>query len=121
MAMYDQRAYARGSHFNGSVQVSADGETWQPAEVSDVSSGGLKFRSVTDYPEGATLWFDLVLEGFLSRFEVKTEGRIRRKAVHGSVFRYGIAFRDLSPATKIQIDENIRGDRPITGDGYEAD
>lgn len=107
--MYDQRAYSRGSHFDGQALVSADGDNWQPADVSDVSSGGLRFTSTAEYAQGDTLWFDLILQSFLTQFEVKTLGEVRRKTAGDGVFDYGIAFRGLSPEKKIQIDENIRG------------
>ena len=119
--MYNQRAYNRGSHFNGEAQVSSDGDNWQQADVSDISSGGLMFCSPTEYAVGDRLWFDLVIRGFLSKFEVKSLGEVRRKIEHGKVFDYGIAFKGLSPEKKIQIDENVRNDRPVTGDGYEVD
>lgn len=117
----NQRLYQRGSHWGGRAKVSANGENWQNAEVADVSSGGLKFFSGVEYAEGDVLWFDLVLEGFLSEIAVKARGEVRRKIPYGGRFQYGIRFKDLSPEKKIQIDENIRNDRPVAGGTYEAD
>lgn len=121
MAMYDQRAYSRGGHFDGQVLVSTDGDTWAPADVSDISSGGLKLHSNAEYGEGEALWFDICLQSFLSEFEIKTMGVVCRKAPAGGAFQYGIAFKGLSRDKQIQIDENVRNDRPVTGKGYEAD
>ena len=119
--MYEQRNYARGGHFNGTASVSADGETWCRADIEDVSSGGLKLRSETAYNEGDVLWFDIVLQGFLSEFEVKAKGQVCHRQPFADKYIYGIAFMGLSREKQIQIDLNVQNDRPIAGAGYEAD
>ena len=121
MSTSDQRAYSRGSHLNGRVSVSQDGDEWGNADVSDVSSGGLKLFTTAEYAVGDVLWFDIVLQSFMSEFEVRTKGEIRRKVPYGSGYNYGIAFKGLTPDKKIQIDENVRNDRPVEGNEYEVD
>lgn len=119
--MDNKRAYQRGSHFNGRVRISKDGETWHHANVGDVSSGGLKLYSSVDYSEGEILWFDMVLEGFLTEIKVQTQGEVRRKSPYAGKYQYGIRFKGISPAKAVQIDENVRNDRPVSGGSYEAD
>jgi hypothetical protein len=119
--MDNRRAYRRSSHFNGRAMVSQDGKHWAPADVTDVSSGGLRLSSSVEYKEGDLLWFDLFLEGFLSEIEVQTMGEVRRKSSHAGRFGYGIRFKGLSLEKAIRIDENVRKDRPISGGSYEPD
>lgn len=119
--MDNKRAYQRGGHFNGRAKVSQDGRHWEAADVVDVSSGGLKLRTAAEYAEGDMLWFDLVLSGFLSEMNVKTMGEVRRKSPYAGKYQYGIRFKGLSQEKIVQIDENIKNDRPVSGGSYEAD
>lgn len=115
---FNRRSYSRGSHFNCTVHVSLDGIKWHHARASDLSSGGLKLASTVDYEAGQTLWFDLVIESFLSEFKCKTKGIVRRKQVFPNDNMYGIQFMDISDDIRIRIDENVRADRPISGNPY---
>lgn len=121
MDTYNQRAYSRGQHLNCDARVSRDGTSWVPADIHNVSSGGLKLDSPTEYQKGEVLWFDLVFHGFLSDFEVKAQGEIRHVSQYGASYHYGVAFIGLSPDTKIRIDENVKLDRPVSGGSYHAD
>ena len=119
--MNNKRSYRRSSHFRGQAAVSRDGEHWEQADVANISSSGLNFRSATQYTKGELLWFDLILEGFLSKMEIKVMGEVRRKASYAENYQYGIRFKGLSPEKIVQLDANIHGDRPVFGGSYEAD
>lgn len=118
---YNRRKYQRGTHFNLTVGVSLDNLKWYKARASDLSSGGLSLLSEHDYSIGDTMWFDLRIEGFLSEFEVKTKGTVRRKEHFANENVYGIEFIGLPPDIKIRIDESVRADRPVEHGSYEID
>lgn len=115
---FNRRSYSRGSHFNCTVRISPNGIKWHHARASDLSSGGLKLASRVDYEAGQTLWFDLVIEGFLTEFKCKTKGIVRRKQVLPNDNMYGIEFIGLSDDVRIRIDESVHADRPVMGDSY---
>jgi Tfp pilus assembly protein PilZ len=114
-----QRVYARGDHFSTEVKVSRDGFQWKKAMAGELSSGGLSLFTKNEYQVGDELWFDLKVSGFMSEFEVKTQGCIRRKnRTEEGAFEYGVSFIGLSQELKIRIDENVHNDRPISGGSY---
>lgn len=121
--MYGQerRVYQRGSHFNIDARVSDDGQNWKEAHISDLSSGGLQLHTDSLLQKGDMLWFDLVIHGFFSEFEIKVKGIIRREIKGDSQHLYGVSFMDLSPDQKIRIDENVLNDRPVGGAPYMMD
>jgi hypothetical protein len=65
-----------------------------------------------DYDIGAKLWFDLILYGISTQFEVKVKGTVKRKDKTQHYNIYGIAFNDVPPDIKIRIDETIHRMRP---------
>lgn len=121
MDEYDKRSYSRASHIDCDVKVSQDKAKWRDANVSDLSSGGLKLKTHVEYEEGSVLWFDLCLNGFMSEFEVMVKGIVRHKSRGQTRFHYGIQFVELSPDIKIRIDENVHLDRPVEGGLYNND
>lgn len=121
MDEYNQREYSRASHFGFEVLVCKDKANWHEARVSDLSSGGLKLHTHKDYEQGETLWFDLIIHGFMSEFTVVVQGSIQRKTKEKKDFVYGIKFLNLSQDIKIRIDENVHNDRPIGKTRYEND
>lgn len=118
MSEFDRRIYQRGSHFYTVANISSDGQSWQPAEVYDVSSGGLKLHTGLEFHAGDILWLDMTLHGFFSEFEVKTQCVVRRKLTDDDKHVYGLSFKDLSQDIKIRIDENVIKDRPVSQDPY---
>lgn len=117
MDQYDKRNYRRASHFLGELQVSADGENWQNAQMKDISSSGMQMQSGIDYEDGENLWVDVLLSGYLSEFRIKARGTICRKKVKNSHYSYGVKFENLPIDLHIRLDENVSGDRPV-GKGY---
>ncbi len=118
---YNQRAYSRGQHFAYDGTVSVDGETWEKADISDLSSGGLKLVTKANHTQGDELWFDLVIYGFMSEFQVKVPGKICRKTDVAGKYQYGIEFIGLSQDTKIRIDANVHNDRPVEKKEYKRE
>ena len=119
--MDNQRLYQRGNHWDGRAKVSRDARCWERVYVVDVSSGGMHFCVETEFEKGESIWVDLTLGGFFSEIDIKVKGIIRRKASRGKNFCYGLAFVELAAEKQVQIDENIRNDRPVEGGGYEVD
>jgi len=107
----ERRVYQR-SKFDCDAKVSADGFAWKRIEVRDLSSGGLQMYLADDYEIGAKLWFDLILYGISTQFEVKVQGTVRRKDKTQHYQVYGISFINVPPDTKIRIDETIHKMRP---------
>jgi hypothetical protein len=110
-----KRSYSRGTHFNCTIRISPNGEEWHHARATDLSSGGLKLTSTVVYEVDQTLWFDIIIEGFLTEFECKTQGIVRRKQVLPNDNVYGIEFVGLNEDIRIRIDESVRADRPVSG------
>ncbi|MDR1193506.1 MAG: PilZ domain-containing protein [Peptococcaceae bacterium] len=119
MAEYTRRDYQRGAHFHSAASVSADGEHWHDAEMGDLSSGGLSLNSSLEFAVGDVIWLNLRVEGFMSGFDVAAKGSVRRKQRFADENVYGVAFIGLPQDVQIRIDENARGDRPISGGTYE--
>ncbi len=103
----EKRVYQRGDHFECTAKVSEDGEKWFESKIIDLSSGGLLFISEKEYPQDTVLWFDILVEGFLSEFHVEVKGKVRRVQHVGTHYNHGIAFVDLDNDMKIRIDENV--------------
>ena len=118
---YNQRAYSRGNHFEYDGAVSVDSEVWEKADISDLSSGGLKLITTADHKQGDVLWFDLVIYGFMSEFGIKVPGKVCRRAELSGKYQYGIEFMDLSQDIKIRIDANVHNDRPVEKKEYMKD
>lgn len=121
MYQENRRAYQRGLHFHIDAKISTDGIIWTEAFISDLSSGGLQLHSDTCYQKDDILWFDLMIQGFFTEFEVKVKGIVRREHMREKQHIYGISFLDLSPELKIRIDENVMNDRPVGGASYLSD
>lgn len=121
MQEYNKRDYSRASHFGCDVRVSTDKMRWQNADVTDISSGGLKLMTETEYAAGTELWFDLRINGFMSEFTVQVKGIVRHQAPYRGKYQYGIQFVGLSPDLKIRIDENVHNDRPVGRGVYSND
>lgn len=117
----DKRHYQRSGHFECAARISEDGNKWFDAVVHDLSSGGLSFLHEKEYQKGDVLWFDILVQGFFSEFDVKTRGKVCRAYSSGNQFGHGIAFIGLSEDIKIRIDENVKRDRPIGQNPYMKD
>lgn len=117
----DKREYQRGEHLNCTVKVSVDGKNYKSGEVSDISSGGIALISTDKYNVGDKLFFELLIEGFLSEFLVMTEGKIMRCTALPEYYLYGIKFIGLSEDMKIRIDMNIVKDRMVESNPYTTD
>lgn len=121
MDSFDRRTYQRGSHFYTVANISADGQNWQTAEVYDVSSSGLQIHSDHTLHVGDVLWIDMMIHGFFTEFQVKTQCVVRRKIDGEEKNVYGVSFKDLSQDIRIRIDENIIKDRPVSQNLYTPD
>lgn len=118
---FDKRAYQRTDHVDTRVRVSRDSECWVDVEAVDISSGGLAFKTDEDFDEGQMIWLDLELSGFLSEYELVTEGKVLHKAALGGRFQYGLSMPKLQEHEKIRLDEMVKGDRPVLGQSRHAD
>ena len=118
MQEYDMRRYGRGKHFICTAKVSTDCSGWKSTLVNDISSGGLNFVHLLEYMVGDVLWIEMYIEGFFSAFNFLVQGRIRHKTPSGEGFIYGVEFLDLPHSIKVQIDLNVREDRPVSGEPY---
>jgi hypothetical protein len=107
----ERRAYQR-SALHCDAKVSADGRDWTPFEVRDLSSSGLRMELEADYEPGVKLFFDIVLYGLSTQFDVKVTGLVRRKHHAGHYYVYGVAFTGVTPDLRIRIDETINHMRP---------
>lgn len=111
MQINEKRAYQRGDHFQCTARISEDGTHWYETMIEDLSSGGLLFKNHKEYRVGDTLWFDVLVEGFLAEFSVKVQGKVCRVQHTGSQYAHGIAFLGLNNDIKIRIDENVQSIR----------
>jgi len=119
MDINERRLYQRGEHFYIEAKMSRDKNRWKKATISNLSSGGLQLVTEDKFEVGDIIWFDLVVQGFFSMLETTVKTEIRNKKAVEDKFAYGAVFLDLSPDKKIFIDENIKKDRPVTGDTYD--
>lgn len=107
MQRNEKRNYQRGDHFQCTALISEDGKTWFEANINDLSSGGLLFKYEKEYKKGDILWFDVLVEGFMAEFHVKTQGKVCRVQHTGTHYAHGISFIGMDNDTKIRIDENV--------------
>ena len=107
----DRRMYQRAP-LDSDARISADGAVWRPIEVTDLSSGGLRMRSQSEYRAGDRLFFEITLYGLSTECEFKAEGVIKNIDKAEPYYFYGVSFLNLPVVVKIDIDEIITHTRP---------
>lgn len=115
----EQRMYARTSHFHTEATISADGVHYALVQAEDLSSRGVKIYDMQERSEGDVLQIDMRVHGVMTEFSVKANVRIAHKSIRKrGGFCYGLVFLNLPRDVAIRIDENVRKDRPISGEHY---
>lgn len=117
----ENRKYKRAKHLNCIVKISADGKKYKDGDARDISSGGMGIITEDKYKLGDKLFFELIIQGFMSEFDAKVEGEVVRIKNLQKQTEYGIKFYGLSEDMKIRIDENIANvmlseERPYTSE-----
>ena len=107
-----------GGHFHIEARISGDNINWRGAHINSLSSRGLHLLTDKPYEKGDLIYFDLVVHGFFSEFEVRVSGVVRQAHEKEGHCVYTVIFLNLSPDLQIRIDENIKRDRPLGGGLY---
>lgn len=104
----DSRKYQRSDNLVCEVAVNVDGVQWLPAELCDISAGGLKFCSGTDFHINDKLSIDLTVYNMLSEFDIKLGGSVIRMSSEGVTPSYVVKLEDVNKYTQVQLDELVR-------------
>jgi len=78
--MSSKRKFFRTDKFTVHARVSRDEKRWSRIEVSDISTGGLLFKSKKTFEIGESVWFDLEIQPIMfvshTTMKLKTQGEV---------------------------------------------
>ena len=108
-----RRRFVRTDNFNTIAKISDDNEEWSDIAVSDVSAGGLLFRSFKSIEVRTTVWFDLLIKPILfisgSPLVIKTQGEVLdSRGSRESTYYYAAKFTTMSPDDEMALDVLIQ-------------
>ena len=119
----DKRRSVRTDKLTIISKLSVDNNTWTSIGVSDISAGGLLFRSNKQLENGASVWFDLRIEPLIpikhSQMHVKAQGKVllsRDSYIGTSV--YAAKFTEIEPSCEAELDMLIHQIYEKYGAGY---
>ena len=83
------------------------GESWRETKTSNVSAGGIRFRSEETLELGDSLEIRIELPGMRERLVLN--GRVIWNQLQASgVMEHGVQFLDLKPEQQLQIDNLVQ-------------
>jgi len=107
MDIFDRRT-AQRSDLNIVACVSEDLEHWVDVHVSDISCGGLRFKTVMRFEIGDILWFDLYITCAMRDLKLQVKGEvIGQLGDHDDMHIYRVEFKEISNADRINLDELV--------------
>lgn len=120
----ERRKYQRCENPTCKTLISIDRACWKEVEVCDISAGGLKFTSSSNFELNKPICFNVTMYNMLSEFNMSLEGHIVRAEAGKNTQMYSIKLENLNKYVQVQLDEIIKSKvtvknavHPVSEDG----
>ena len=117
----ERRKYQRCASAMCKTLMSMDGLRWSEIDVQDISAGGLRFASRSDYELNTRLYLNICVFNLLSEFNMRFDGRLIRKERDKDVYVYSVKFINVNKYHQIQLDELIRSKISVKTNSHASD
>lgn len=109
----NKRKSLRTDNFTVLAKISTDIKIWTDISVSDISSGGLLFRSDRLFEKGETVWFDLLVKpmALISRSprRIRVQGEVlHSRGIRGNMSFFAAKFEKMTPSSEAELDTLIQ-------------